>query len=158
MSDDPRIARVLMYLTYAAGAAGLIIATSTVTDTPPTLSLGALLAVGGGGLLSFLRHAVFNRSDAKRMGWDFGGRNNFQIEVGIANLAWGLLAILAVVLDWGLRAEAASFLVFGLYMTAVAVMIAIPWEGERSRPLAMVLTMLIFGGFMLYVGFAGMAA
>ena len=158
MSDDPRIARVLMYLTYAVGIAGLVIATSTVNDSPPSLSTGALLTVGGGGVLSFLRHSVFNRSDARRMGWDYGERNNFQIEVGLANLAWGLLAILAVALDWGIQAEAASFLVFGFYMVAVAVMVALPSGGKQVRPWPMVLTMAIFGGLMLYIGFQGMAA
>lgn len=158
MSDDPRIARVLMYLTYAVGVAGLAIAMSTVNDSPATLSTGCLLAVGAGGILSFLRHSVFNRSDARRMGWDYGTRNNFQIEVGLANLAWGTLAVLAVVLDWGIHAEAASFLVFGFYMASVAAMVALPSDGERVRPWPMVVTMAAFGGLMLYVGFQGMAA
>ncbi len=97
--DDPRISMWLMNLTYVVGGIGLAIGYSTVNDTPASLSLAALLAVGGSGVLSWLRHSVFHRSDAKRMGWDLGQRNNFQIEVGIANLAWGILAILSVIFD-----------------------------------------------------------
>ena len=42
------------------------------------------------------------------MKWDPGGRtDNFQIEVGMANLAWGVVAIASVLLDWGTYAQAA---------------------------------------------------
>lgn len=89
-------AMILMYLTYAFGAAGCFVGFLTVAKTPASLTLAALLAVGGAGGLSFLRHSIYHRSDAVRMGWDSGGRNNFQIEVGLANLAWALLTIIGV--------------------------------------------------------------
>lgn len=110
---DPRISSGLMWATYVVGAIGIGIAMSTVTASPPSLSWGCLLAVGAAGLLSFVRHSVFHRSDAARMHWDLGHRNNFQIEVGLANLAWGLAGVLAVILDWGLTAQATTFLIFG---------------------------------------------
>ena len=113
-----------MNLTYLSGGVGLFIGFNTVSGDDPSLSAATLIGVGLTGLLSFFRHSVFHASDAKRMGWDLGRRNNFQIEVGIANLAWGALAIFAVALDWGLRTEAASFLVFGFYMLGVAAMMA----------------------------------
>ena len=63
------------------------------------------------------------------MHWDLGVRNNFQIEVGLANLAWGLVAILAVLLDWGLAAEATTFLIFGIYLLGVVGMqVVSPWR------------------------------
>lgn len=157
--DDPRISAVLMGATYVVGTVGVAIGLSTVDGTPPTLSLACLLAVGCGGFLSWIRHSVFHRSDAIRMGWDLGVRNSFQIEVGIANLAWAILAVLAVVLDWGLAAEAASMLVFGFYLGCVALMIIFGPHGEGAkRAWGPVIGMSIFSTLLIVVGVQGMNA
>lgn len=155
---SPTVALWLMVATYIAGGVGAFIGFYTLSQDPPSLSIAALLAVGAAGLLSFLRHSVFHASDAARLGWGIGRRNNFQIEVGLANLAWGLLAILAVALQWGLVAEAASFLVFGLYLAAVAIMLMSTPAREQTRPWRSVIGMVAFAVVLLWLGFAGMAA
>lgn len=86
-AGDPRAARLLMIATYIAGMVGLFIGFFTVSNDPPSLTWAVLLVVGGAGGLSFVRHSLFHRSDAARIGWTSEGRNNFQIEVGIANFA-----------------------------------------------------------------------
>ena len=85
-----------------------------------------------------------------------GRRNNFQIEVGLANLAWALLGILAVCLDWGLAAEAASFLVFGFYIASVAVLLVL--GGQEPRSWVSAATTGAFGGAMIAIGLMGMGA
>jgi hypothetical protein len=155
---SPKPALWLMIGTYVVGAVGVFIGFYTISEDRPSLSIAALLAVGAGGLLSFVRHSIFHASDAARMGWDLGRRNNFQIEVGLANLAWGLLAILAVTLRWGLMAEAASFLVFGLYLAAVALMLTFTPPDDRTRPWRQVAVMGSYAFVLLWLGFAGMAA
>jgi len=74
---DPRPSLVAMIATYVVGGIGLAIGISTVNQTPSDLSLSCLLGVGAVGILSFIRHSILNRSDAARMGWDYGKRNNF---------------------------------------------------------------------------------
>lgn len=69
------------------------------TDT--AVRIAAALLVGVVGLLSFLRHSVYYTSDQVRMGWR-QDRPEFQLEVGYANLAIGLWALVAASLDWGL--------------------------------------------------------
>lgn len=155
---DRRAAVVLMALTYVAGFVGIAIGFSTISAKPPSLSIAALLAVGLAGGLSFLRHSVFHRSDAARMGWVNGKRNNFQIEVGLANLAWALLAVAAVAFGWGLRVQASSFLVFGFYLLAVAVFIATVRGDGSSRPWTQVIGMGAFAVMLLVLGFMGMQA
>ncbi len=156
---DTRIAGVLMALTYAAGSAGVAIGLSTVNHHPPTLALAAFLSVGVGGFLSWLRHSIFHRSDAARMTWDLGERNPFQIEVGIANLAWSLLAFAAVGFDWGIVAEAASMLVFGFYLASVALMVLFgPKDESSKRPWGPVIGMAIFATLLIVVGVQGMNA
>jgi hypothetical protein len=100
--NQERAAGITMALTYAVGALGLGIGFSTAFSPSPDLRWACLFAVGLAGLLSFVRHSLMHRGDAARMGWDSGTTNPFQIEVGLANLAWGLLAVIAVALSWGL--------------------------------------------------------
>lgn len=92
-------------------------------------------------------------------GWagNYGRRNNFQIEVGLANLAWGLVAVLAVALDWGLAVQAATFLTFGIYLTAVAVMQVVSPGGKRRAPGPMI-GIASFGVLLIIVGYVGMSA
>ncbi len=156
--SDPKISQILMNLTYLSGGVGLFIGFNTVGGDNPSLSAATLIGVGLTGLLSFFRHSVFHESDAKRMGWDMGRRNNFQIEVGIANLAWGALAIFAVAFDWGLRTEAASFLVFGFYMLGVAAMMLTAPDKSAARPWSTVAIIGVFGIALAVLGFQGMAA
>ena len=142
-----------MAATYALAAPGIAIGMYTVFLDPPSLTWAALLTVGAGGILSFFRHAVFHRSDAARMGWDYGATNAFQIETGLANLAWGLVAILAVILGWGIVVEGSAFLVFGLYMIGAAIA-----QVVYKRGLHVALLSFAFGGFMTVLGIAGILA
>lgn len=150
---NPAISQWLMIATYVVSAPGVALGMYTVFRTPASLTVATLLTVGAGGILSFFRHAVFHRSDAARMGWDYGTTNAFQIETGLANLAWGLVAVLAVVFGWGLAVEATTFLVFGVYMIGAAVAQVIYRRGLRVA-----LISISFGGFMTLIGFAGLAA
>lgn len=156
-SIDPRPAAILMWLTYVIGGAGAFIGFYTVMQDPPSLAVSAILAVAIPGLLSFLRHAVYNRSDAVRGGWDYGRRNNFQIEVGLANLAWGLYAVLAVALDWGMAAIASSFLISGLYFVAVTVFIIVGRD-VGTRRIGPLIGIGSWGVIMVVLGTLGMAA
>lgn len=146
-----------MIATYAIGGAGLAIGISTVNRSPGDLTLSCLLSVGAVGILSFVRHALLNRSDAARMGWDYGRRNNFQVEVGLANLAWGLAAVLAVAFGWGLAAEAALFLTVGIYMSSVELMNLISPGGKRRGIRSMIATTL-FAAMLLYIGIVGITS
>ncbi len=71
--------------------------------------------VGLVGIVSFLRHSIFYRSDQVRMGWH-QDRPEFQIEVGFANLAIGAVGIIAVLLNLGIAACSTCLLVFGIYL------------------------------------------
>ena len=108
-------------------------------------------------MLSFFRHAIYNRSDAVHGGWDYGRRNNFQIEVGLANLAWGVYALLAVILDWGLMAVSASFLISGLYFAFVAIFV-IATTGARQRKIGGIIGISVWAIMMIVMGAFGTAA
>jgi hypothetical protein len=112
-----------------------------------------LLSVGALGIVSFVRHAVLHRSDAARMKWDIGRTDNFQIEVGMANLAWGVVAVLAVLGDWGTAAQGALAAVFGLYLLMAAsihVRILLVGPAEERRPPSAVIPTVIVGALVTF--------
>ncbi|MEX1220227.1 MAG: DUF6790 family protein [Solirubrobacterales bacterium] len=156
--EDPRISKFLMLATYLIGGAGIAIGYSTVYDDPPSLTLAALLGAGIPGVLSWLRHSVFHRSDAKRMGWDLGHRNGFQIETGVANLSWGVMAILAVAFDWGIVAEGASLLVFGLYLGGCSIMVTLSPKDDNGHRYEAILGMTVAAIFLIILGIQGITA
>jgi hypothetical protein len=150
--DDPRISAALMIATYVASGLGYflgILRWSSDGASDAILPVG-LLAVGVVGVVSMIRHSVFHRSDAARMGWDLGHRNNFQIEVGFANFAVGATALAAVVLDWGTGVLAALTLVYALYFLQVSALVAIDRADGRlnvTRLTVMLLQTAFLGSF-----------
>lgn len=154
---SPKPAAQLMLWTYIIGGIGYFVGIFTLQQDPPSLSWAALLAVTVTGILSFLRHAVFNRSDAVHGGWDYGRRNNFQIEVGLANLAWGVFALLAVIFNWGLAAVSASFLISGFYFLFVAIFIIVTPD-TRQRKVGPIIGITVWGLMMVVMGSFGMVA
>ncbi len=126
-------ATVAMWLGYALAGIGFALAGSQ-SSPANALEPVVIWSVGALGVISFVRHALLHRSDAARMGWDLGRRNNFQVEVGMANLAWGLAAIGAVAFDWGVRAEAAITLLFAIYLLQAFVLHVISrFDGSEDR-------------------------
>lgn len=152
-----RPASILMWLTYLIGGIGAFIGFYTVNLDPPSLTIPALLSVGITGVLSFVRHSIYHRSDAVRGGWDYGTRNNFQIEVGLANLAWGLFAIVAVVLDWGLMALSASFLISGAYFVLVTIFVIVTGD-LKDRRIGPLIGIGAWGIVMISLGILGVNA
>jgi hypothetical protein len=122
--EQPVVSSRLMTATYVVSGLALFMAFYRLGQGEDAAAAAWASAgvVGTAGVLSFFRHSVFHRSDAARMGWDYGRRNDFQIEVGLANLAVGLVAIGAWALGWGTAAEGAVVLVYAVYMLGATAM------------------------------------
>lgn len=113
---DPAIASVLFTVTIVTTAIGIFVTIYFLFSDPDfAYRFAAAVLVGIVGLLSFLRHSIFYRSDQARMGW-IQDRPEFQIEVGFANLAFGLVAFAAAGLNWGPLACGISLLTYGTYL------------------------------------------
>lgn len=85
------------------------------------IRIAATLLVGIVGILSFLRHSVYFRSDQARMGWH-QEHPEFQMEVGFANLAIGVWAIAVSVLNFGASACGLMLAVYGTYLLCTLVL------------------------------------
>lgn len=119
---DTRSPAILMWVGMITGAVGFFFGFARLFDGSWADAIVPVVAisVGAVGVIAFVRHSVFHRGDAARMGWDMGRRNDFQIEVGFANLAWGITGLLSWLLSWGTAAQGAITLIFGLYMLQAA--------------------------------------
>tara|TARA_Y100000589_G_scaffold284226_1_gene282981 strand:+ start:1346 stop:1795 length:450 start_codon:yes stop_codon:yes gene_type:complete len=140
-----------MLATYASGCIGYFIGFMRLGSDGAEVAIRpvALLSVGVVGIISMIRHSVFHRSDAIRMGWDQGRRNNFQIEVGFANLAIGIPAILAVSLGCDDVVSAAFVLAYALYFLQVGVLVLIDRPDGRIN-IQRLITILIQTGLLGY--------
>lgn len=119
MAQDPeagRTASQLMMASMAATMIGIFLGIFFFfVNAGLAFRIVAALLVGVVGLLSFLRHSVYYRSDQARMGWT-QEHPEFQIEVGFANLAIGVAAFAASVLDWGTLACGITLFTYGTYL------------------------------------------
>jgi hypothetical protein len=148
-----------MAATYVVGGVMLGVSFATHPNNAEAAAYWASAGcVGGVGLLSFVRHSVFHRSDAARMGWDYGRRNDFQIEVGIANLSWGAVGILAWALAWGAAAAGAITLSFGVYMLGASLLHLGDIRGGTDRRPGPAVASLAFAIALLVAGFGGVTA
>ncbi|KQC04266.1 MAG: hypothetical protein APR55_06515 [Methanolinea sp. SDB] len=128
---SPAVASRLFAATILATMAGVFLGIFFLfIDTDLAVRIAVVLLVGVVGVLSWLRHTVYYRSDQARMGWS-QEHPQFQMEVGYANLAIGLVALAAAGLSWGRLAYAISFFTYGLYLCGA---LAIHICGYRANP------------------------
>jgi hypothetical protein len=154
------MASVLFAATIVVSMIG-IFATIYLLFINPDLAyrVAAATLVGVVGLLSFLRHSVFYRSDQARMGWT-QDRPEFQLEVGYANLAIGLVAFASAGLDWGPLACGLSLLTYGTYLLCALLLHtyeAIYVVEIRARATKSVINTAFFVAALYIFGFVALA-
>jgi hypothetical protein len=155
-------ASLLMGATMAVSMIGIFIGIFFLfISTDTAVRAVAAILVGLVGIISFLRHSVYYLSDQVRMGWR-QDHPEFQLEVGYANLALGIWALVAAALGWILVC-AVLLAGYGTYLLCALCLhlaearagkdLQIP--GHRSRAIRSVLST---GFFVLALfGFAAVA-
>jgi hypothetical protein len=157
---DPRASLYLMISTYIAGGAGVALGIYGLTNGEGAvrgLHYALPLMVGAVGLLSMVRHSIFHKSDAARSGVET--EPFYMIELGFANGAIGLLALLAFFGDWGVAAEAALMLTYALYL-GLAFFLVVARVRSKGLDGGRVFSMCMWVAevaFMFYLAIAAMA-
>jgi hypothetical protein len=122
-------ASLLMGATMAVSMIGIFLGIFFLfVNTDLTVRITAATLVGVVGFLSFLRHSVYYASDQVRMGWR-QDRPEFQLEVGYANLAIGIWALVAATLSWGLVCG----VMLAIYMTYLLCALLLHLSQARAR-------------------------
>jgi hypothetical protein len=113
---DPKTANLLMIATYVVGGVGIGLGIYALLDGggPKALHWAMPLMVGAVGILAGIRHSVFHVADARRAGVD--SNPFYMIELGFANAAIGIVALVAFFSRWGIAAEASITLIYALYL------------------------------------------
>ncbi len=97
-----REASLLMGATMAISMIGIFIGIFFLfINIELAIRIATAVLAGVVGIISFVRHSIYYESDQVRMGWRQEHRE-FQLEVGYANLAIGIWALVAAALNWGL--------------------------------------------------------
>ena len=117
------IALIISILGYIASAAGLFLGFYFYfgEDIYTAVRYVSLIAVGIVGILAFIRHVIFHKADAKRLGME-SANPDWQFEVGFANLAIGVTAILVNFLNWGNGATPALILIYAIYLLCASIL------------------------------------
>ncbi|MHB8085078.1 MAG: DUF6790 family protein [Dehalococcoidia bacterium] len=116
--------RILLGIRYTVIFAGIFAAYYLYFewhDARPASEIVLVTCVGVNGLLAFLSHTVFHKSDAERLGLA-AANPGFQYEVGFANLAFGATAILAFFGHWGVIANTVLILGFSIYILQAVIL------------------------------------
>jgi hypothetical protein len=111
------MAKWLSWAQVAIGALGVFTGAVFLNSLPVLAVYSVTVAcVGVVGILGFIQHVFFHRSEAQRLGWDTSQVDWAAYEVGFANLAFGVTGLVAVFGGWGGRASAAVLFAYALYL------------------------------------------
>jgi hypothetical protein len=115
------IISIIRYLVITVGIAFAYYLYFRWSDARPAIEIILLTCVAFNGIISFLSHVIFHKSDAKRLGME-SANPGFQFEVGFANLAMGLGAIFSIVFHWGVAANIAIIICYALYLLQAIIL------------------------------------
>jgi len=91
------------------------------SDPTKAITIVTVSTVGIVGILAFVRHVIFWKSDAKRLGWETE-KPDWMFEVGFANLAFGVIAIVASLQNQGMHSQAIVLLGYALYLFQAGIL------------------------------------
>jgi hypothetical protein len=160
LKKETRMAGVVGMLGMLVGMAGLFMGFFYLSDNPQTsLAIVTVTTVGIVGLLAFVRHVVFHKSDAARLGWETD-RPDWMFEVGFANLAFGFMGCLAVLADWGTKAQAVVLLGYALYLFQAGILHGYRYVTDEKKSPARLwrscIATLLFAGMMTFFAIAAL--
>jgi hypothetical protein len=130
-------------------------------NIPTAVGLVTLTCAGLVGILSFFSHVIFHESDAKRLGVG-PGQYTFQVEVGFANLAIGLMGLVVFVMPWGVIPQGVILSCYSLYLFQALILHIWRYATGEHRTaqylwFSIVLS-AVYIGMMMFFAIAGMTS
>lgn len=148
------MAKFVSILGMISGALGLFFGFSYLPDDPQrAFTIVTISTVGIVGLLAFVRHVIFHKSDAKRLGWETD-RPDWMFEVGFANLAFSIMAFVAVFTKWGIHAQAIVVIGYASYLLQAALLHGYRYFTDKEKSVGRLwrgfLATLLYSGMMFF--------
>lgn len=156
------MASIVSFLGMFVGTFGLFLGFYFLDAEPHTaFRVVTATTVGIVGVLAFVRHVFFFRSDAERLGWQTD-RPDWMFEVGFANLAFGAMGLVAGLASFGTKVHALVILGYALYLFQAVMLHFYRYLTDASRSPARlwrsVIAALIFAGMMTFFGVRALLA
>jgi hypothetical protein len=151
------MAAIIGIISWIVGGVGIFFGFFYLTNDPSTsLRIVTFSTVGIVGVLAFIRHFFFFKSDAKRLKWETENPN-WIYEVGFANLAFGFMGLLSVLAGWGTHAQVLALFGYALYLFQAACLHGYRYftDAKKSpgRLWRSCLLTLLFVGMMSFFAF-----
>ena len=148
------MAKWISLASMAIGAVGIFLGFYYLGSAPLTaLRIVTATTVGIVGILAFVRHVIFHKSDAERLGWQTD-RPDWMFEVGFANLAFGFMGLLALVPGLGKEAQIVILLGYALYLVQAALLHGFRYFTDAVRSPARLwrstIATLLYAGMMIF--------
>lgn len=116
------MASVISIISMLAGTAGIFFGFYYITEQPIlALRIVTFSTVGVVGVLSFVRHVIFYKSDMKRLGWETD-KPDWMFEVGFANLAFGFTGTLSALANWSKDAQILVLAGYAIYLLQAGIL------------------------------------
>jgi len=151
------MAGLISIISMFIGAIGIFLGFYNLSDNPQlSLSIVTVTTVGIVGVFAFIRHVIFHKSDAKRLGWETD-RPDWMFEVGFANLAFGFMGLFSVFMNWGMNSQALVLLGYALYLFQAAILHGYRYFTDEKKSTARLwrsfLATLLYAGLMTFFAF-----
>ncbi len=148
------MAGLISIVGLVVGMIGIFFGFYYLSDNPSnSLRIVTATTVGIVGVLAFVRHFFFHKSDAKRLGWETN-RPDWMYEVGFANLAFGFMGLLTVFVEKGMEAQAVVLLGYAVYLFQTALLHGYRYfTGVKRSPARLwrsFLATLLYAGMMIF--------
>lgn len=127
------MAAILGYGGIFIGAIGIFFGLFYLSEDPSfALKIVAFTAVGCVATLAFIRHVLFYKSDAQRMGWETS-RPEWMFEVGFANLAFGIMGFISTLGEQQTSTRALVVLGYGVYLFQASMLHGFNYMTSRDK-------------------------
>jgi uncharacterized membrane protein YfcA len=151
------MAKAISLISMVTGTIGIFIGFYLLDNHPEiALKIVTVTTVGIVGLLAFIRHVIFHKSDSKRLGWETD-RPDWMFEVGFANLAFGSIGFIAAFTDWGTQPQILTLLGYSIYLYQAALLhlyrYIVTEKKASARLKQSVIPTLLYAGMMTFFAF-----
>ena len=149
------MAALLGYSSMVIGSLGIFFAFYYLGNEPAlSTKIVTICTVGIVGVLAFVRHFIFHKSDAKRLGWETD-RPEFAYEVGFANLAFGVSALWSSLQNYSNQTQAIIVIGYAIYLLQAGLLHGYLYltDGKKSpaRLWRSCVATLLFAGMMSFL-------
>ena len=151
------MAALLGYSSMIVGSVGIYFGFFYLDHNPGlSIKIVTFSTVGVVGVLAFVRHFIFHKSDAIRLGWETA-RPEFGYEVGFANLAFGIIAIISSTQNYSLQTQSIIVLGYAIYLFQAGLLHGYLYYSDGKKSAARLwrscLATLLYAGMMSFLAF-----